>query len=670
MASIKSRSNPFDLVKASDFSDEQIDQYWVDLTGEASLHDLFQPLLRMPMLLLGGKGSGKTHLMRYYSSSVRRIKAGNDLARAVETDGYLGIYVRADGLNVGRFSGKGQGESAWSAVFCYYLELWLATQFLRNVQECVSDRRPFESESFFCSEALGLFSSLDQGCDIKSIEGLIGYLTALRKQLDRVVSNVATGHSSLAEVEICVAPGDLVFGLAELLIRHNLFFVDVLFVYLIDEIENFTEDQQRFLNSLIRYRRGAVTFKIGCRLYGVRSKKTLDGSEEEIRQGAEYEKVELDAWLRSHAEAYREQAFGLIERRLKKAGFSVENVREEFEELDATDWYQREMSALVSRWDMRGDERPYFSVLRRTLERSLGENDIEFVIGSLRVPDYPLLEKANIYLLGKDWAGPGSARQLAATVSELSAKFVKDGKRAAPSYWQVLDHFKSDFVAQIFRECSSTKRVPYAGLETLIHLSQGVPRNLLGLLKHIYRRAHFGGEKPFDGGGAISIKAQSDGVLDAAAWFWEDAQPDRHGQEVRVAVQALAEFFAAVRFSMKPAECQLSTFTVGVDVGSDAARQVLEHAENWSYLIRIPSGAVDRNDSAVLNEKYQLSPMLSPRWGVSEFRRGAISLNEEVFNALFDPLGVEDASGIVRRRLASMRDPFKAGIDSQQGKLI
>lgn len=670
MASIKSRSNPFELVKASDFSDEQIDQYWVDLTGEASLHDLFKPLLPMPMLLLGGKGSGKTHLMRYYSSSVRRIHFGNDLSLAVESDGYLGIYVRADGLNVGRFAGKGQEPSAWSAVFCYYFELWLATQFLKNVQDCVNERRPFDGESAFCREALGLFSTIDPDFTTSTLQGLSDYLTVLRKRLDRVVGNVATGRSSLSEVEVCVAPGDLVFGLADLLAEYNYLFKGLLFVYLIDEIENFTEDQQRFLNSLIRYRRGSVTFKIGCRLYGIRSKKTLEGSEEEIRQGAEYERVELDSWLRSHEKAYFDQALVLIERRLKKVGFNVQNVSQEFAEIDASDWYRRETAALVNRWDIRGDERPYFSSLRRSLERVLSEGDVDLVIESLRVPHYPLLEKANIYLFARDWAGPESAKKLADNVRDISLQFLGQGKRTVPSYWQVLDHFKSDFAAQIFRECSSNKRVPYAGLETLIHLSQGVPRNLLGLLKHIYRRAHFSGERPFDGGDPISVKSQSEGVLDAAAWFWEDSQPDKHGQEVRVAVQALAEFFASVRFSLKPAECQLSTFTVGVDVGSDAAREVLEHAENWSYLIRISTGAVDRNDSAILNEKFQLSPMLAPRWGVSEFRRGAIALNEDVFDALFNSAEVDGANTLIRKRLASMREPFRRDEVSQQGTLI
>jgi hypothetical protein len=87
--------------------------------------------------------------------------------------------------------------------------------------------------------------------------------------------------------------------------------------------------------------------------------------------------------------------------------------------------------------------------------------------------------------------------------------------------------FRSSFViANAQRTC------PYAGLDTLTHLSQGSPRNLLAILKHIHRRALFAGEKPFSSG-TISVESQSRGVMDSSAWFWEDAQPESDAQEVR-----------------------------------------------------------------------------------------------------------------------------------------
>ena len=55
-------TNPFQLTRAADLNDKQILDLWVDPEGE--LGKRLRPASRLPMILLGGKGSGKTHLMR------------------------------------------------------------------------------------------------------------------------------------------------------------------------------------------------------------------------------------------------------------------------------------------------------------------------------------------------------------------------------------------------------------------------------------------------------------------------------------------------------------------------------------------------------------------------------------------------------------------------------
>lgn len=686
MSANRSQSNPFDLVKASDFSDEQINQYWVDLVaGEGRLEDLFKPMLRMPMLLLGGKGSGKTHLMRYYSSTVRKLAFDGSLLKAVASDHYLGLYVRADGLNVGRFDGKGETEDKWAAIFSYYFELWLATHFLKNLQECLRDATSDFDEILFVAAVNNLFNQL-QPDSIVSIQLLVDHLAGLRKKIDHVVSNVVTGRNSIDEIEICVSPGELVFGLPELLTQHTTMFVDVLFIYMIDEIENFTSTQQRFLNSLIRYRRGPVSIKIGARLYGIRTNKTLDGAAEEIREGAEYERVKLDEWLRDHSVGYHTLASQLIVKRLQQAEFipATEEknypVGKFFEALDTSNHYSAVTMELVKKYDDRNDERPYFRTLRSHIAEWSGCSDeasaqlaADQIISAIRLREYPLLEKVNVYLLYKTWDTIAVLLEEAKKIGVDAANFLAGGKKAAKSYFEAFDHFKSDFLAQLYRDCDK-HRVVYAGLDTLIHLSQGIPRNLLGLLKQIYRRSHFAGERPFQENNKISIASQVDGIRDAAAWFWDDAQPDSHGPEARRAVQALGEFFSGVRFSLKPAECDLGTFTIATTTGTAMAREVLNHAENWSYLVRIQGGGSDRNDANAVDDKYQLSPMLAPRWEVSERRRGAITLTEELFSAMFDPASCsgDDLDELVKNRLKGMQHPYRkqSKVNDQQEKLF
>lgn len=669
MTASRSAENPFDLLKASDFSDQQIIQYWVDLVGEGQLKDLLKPTLQMPMLLLGGKGSGKTHLMRYFSSSVQRLRHSGDLMAAARDDGHLGIYVRADGLNSGRFGGKGQDDDSWIAVFSYYFELWLATNFLKCIQECLTAAPDaLADERGFIEDARKLFTN-ELPSEIYDLASYVEFLTETRRHIDHVVANCAIKRS-LSEIEIRVAHGQLVFGLPELLVKHSDNFSSILFVYMIDEIENFSALQQKFLNSLIRYRRGPVSIKVGSRLYGIRTKETLGGSGEEIRKDAEYEMVILDSWLRENKAAYRGLAFKIIAKRLKNAGLvlgvngEAQELRQYFEELDPSNHFQMVTLALVEAYDLEGKRRPYFSSLEKIItgfKPYSADTDLnayaDKIIDDLAVKNFPLLEKLNLYILYRDWGAFSNLGEVAEKIKLQCSEYLVHGKDAAPEYAYSLSQFGSDLLAQLYQDCDR-RRVAYAGIETIITLSQGIPRNLLTLLKCIYRRSHFREEKPFQVGSPISIKSQVDGIRDAAAWFLEDAQPDKFGPDVRVAVESLGRLFRGVRFSLKPAECDLGTFTVGNGAGSAKAREILEHAENWSYLIKINDGAVNRNDGATIDEKYQLSPMLAARWEVSENRRGTIELQSDLFNAIFDPKYRSKVDALIRERLRGMREPY------------
>src|SRR5580698_8636200 len=106
--------NPFNITKAVDFSDQEINDYWVDIPAGDGFAAMAKPTSPMPMLILGGKGSGKTHLMRYFSYPLQRIRHAKDVIGGIQKERYIGIYLRCGGLNSARFSGKGQAEEVWA----------------------------------------------------------------------------------------------------------------------------------------------------------------------------------------------------------------------------------------------------------------------------------------------------------------------------------------------------------------------------------------------------------------------------------------------------------------------------------------------------------------------------------------------------------------------------
>ena len=124
--------NPFEVTKAVDFSDDEIEHTFVEYPG-GGFHAIANPASAMPQFLVSGKGGGRTHLMRYYSYPLQRDRAAardRSVLDEIKRDGYIGVYFRCSGLNGSRFEGKGYGDEAWLTLFSYYMDLWLVEQLL------------------------------------------------------------------------------------------------------------------------------------------------------------------------------------------------------------------------------------------------------------------------------------------------------------------------------------------------------------------------------------------------------------------------------------------------------------------------------------------------------------------------------------------------------------
>jgi len=194
------------------------------------------------------------------------------------------------------------------------------------------------------------------------------------------------------------------------------------------------------------------------------------------------------------------------------------------------------------------------------------------------------------------------------------------------------------------------------GFKSFVEMSQGLPRNLLIILKHIYKWAEFSGENPFKE--PVSTKSQLAGVADACDWFFEDAPLSGPlGSSLQQAISNLAELFKDIRFSDKPSECSLCTFSVSWHECSETAKEIIQAAEHSSLLISLTEGAIDKNSNR-LNKRYQISSMLAPRWDIPISKRGDITLSPEEVEAIFVSANADEFKKIKSKRLERMLAPF------------
>lgn len=655
-------SNPFDLTKASDYNADQIHALSVDRLGAIGIFDLIRPTELRPILVLGSKGSGKTHLMRYCSSAVQRLRHDGMTRAAALAEGFLGVYVVADGLNGKRFKDKGYPEDRWQDVFRYYFELWVTTYLLGELELILKEVDSAELDRILTDSINDAFNSPLSPLP-SSISDLRNAIRAEIKRVDHAVLNCQRTKS--LDVDIKLTSGSLIFGIPELLREHRSRIGEFVVTYLIDELENFSESQQVFINSLIRFRKGPCTIRVGSRLYGVRTKKTDAGSEEQIKEGSEYDVLHLDHEIRNldQSDFLRRMAIVRLQRAgllnsLADPGKLAETLDSYFDEPDYSDNYRHAALDLVPAATPL-DERPHFKKFKGKLESIYKAQHLELedrvrdeICQLLSHIENPLLEKANIYYFYTLVAKGSPPDKAAKQVNGELLRFSQEGEKNR--YAQALDHFKSDLFAQLARDCN--KDVVYAGVSTLEHMASGIPRNFLGLLQHIYRRAIFNGERPFIDL-KISLQTQQEAVRDAADWYANDSQPDSHGHAVRRSVELLAEFLKEIRYADKPVECSCISFSAEESALSEKARETLEHAENWSFLIRIRNGYKHKNREAV-EQKWQINTMLSPRWELATARRGTMPISKEILEAIFSDQDADLFRSLMRDRTKGMNAPF------------
>lgn len=636
----KDTINPFSIVKANDFTDQQIMDYWVDLPEGNGFLDVVSPLSVMPMILIGGKGSGKTHLMRYFSYPLQKIRYGTNFVKKIEEDKFLGMYLKCGGLNSEKFSGKKIDQEIWDQVFSYYFDIWIAQVVLETFIDIVESNSIEDfNESELCSSFLNCFDKRP----IQNASSLIEVLDCLhdiQKKIDMAVNNcVFTGELDL---EILVSPGKLFFGFPKIIEESVEEFQGVLFVYLIDELENLLEEQQVYIQTLVRDRVLPCSIKIGVRTYGIKTLRT-QAAREENREGSEFDYVRLDQRLRISKENYKEFAIKLCIKRIKESqlisvdkDISIGNFSDFFESETSIDELSN-VEGLSSGIDGKTIQKLINNLKKNKNylihNKLLNGKDFEKIPQLLAQAGLPILERFAVYSFYKQWYASSDLLKAAEEINSILTNYIND-KSSELQFRELISKFKLDILAQL-RKDNSEKQV-YAGVDTLIDLSKGFPRSLLTICKHIYNSSLFNGEKPFVKD-KISIESQVEGVRLSSMWYFEDSRiAGKDGTQLKSAVERLAELYRINRYSDKPSECSLRAFSANLADVSEETQRLITLASKWSMLLQDTSGRPHKNSERV-DEKYILNPMLAPHWGLPVGIRGVLNLNAATLNSIFDP---------------------------------
>lgn len=661
-------SNPFAPIRAADFTDEQINELWVELGGNW-LTAVLEPRSIVSKYILGSKGSGKTHLLRYHSYPAARLRSPEKSGVSLVNDaGCLVVFLRTTNMDAGRFELDGAPEPALQQLFSVHLELKLAELVIGALSDIRETTAPaaFDDVAFLRQLSPSILdTSFEHLKDLNEFRSWTG--TWLRK-LDTATNDAAfTGNFNL---QLPFSVGGLALPLGAALRAWNNSFSQTNLIYILDEIENLSEKQQQVVNTLVRYAEGRVAFRLTGRLYARKTLATIAGGEEN-REGSEFTVIRLDEILRrlknysDFATRFIAKRIGVIAphggRRTSAAGFDP---RSNFEEVDVDKFAARHAQVAA--------ESRFARLFRAALSAStILRGNEDALVGTLTLDVPPIFQRLNVLLFCKRFGAKKGAVELASEIRRDCGQFLTSQLPPKAAYRTAVGHWKLDVFAQLCRE--SRRRdagVPYAGFGTFVAMSSHNPRNLLVLMGKVFEIAAFR-----DGEAAnarkFSVDVQTTAAIEAARFCFEgDSNYGRRSDQAREAVSRLAELLRTARYSLNIPEVSPLAISFDSNDLNAESRATLESAYNYSLLFEVDRGRPDRNTQR-LRQKVQLSPMLSPRWGLPIGRRGDISINAAMLNAIFDPANRSAFDLLLRQYSQKWNFPFSPPpVDFSQDKLF
>jgi len=660
-----SLKNPFAGFNASLMDDDEIIKYWiqpqilferqavgVDLTGN------------IPVLLEGGRGTGKTMLLKFMSNEVqvkKYLSEHENGTNFLEDTSYIGVYYRFDGPSLSSFADRYAEDVIWETLFKHYFEIVIGQKYIAMVLNlkkhgCLS----FDSNSEK-NIVLDILRLINPDYDSKEENGTLESLTPLlQKMADKVfqfINELPLSKNLKFKSRPIISSGKLIFGIPHVFAGRISKFRNKNIIILLDEYENLLSQQQKIVNTLIKHVKHPTTFRIGTRLHGFKTFDTLNKGEF-LMEDADYRKILFEDILLSHDKKYKDLLKKVAKKRLESAP--------EFKEsglLDISEWLgnlspveealnvvgnlQKENLNITKYKEMKHIK----EIINEFKKRNISEVEIDKLLPKLIYLKNPLIEMLNLLLLRRDYK--------TTDVVKLFVSYIND-KKGNPEYKKYNELYNKNDMALLFQLISlyRPKQKMYAGFNAFSMLSSGIIRNFLELCYQSFNISLFSEGKELLKEKQIPFKNQTEGAEIRAEKFFETIERiPEYGNEIKSLVRSLGAVFSAWHKDPRLKEPEVTYFCVDKTSLSDEARRILDTAVQWSVLQeKVPMKG--KTSAEPLLDVYALNHILAPYFKISYRLRGRIPqfYEEDIEKLMLVKKGRKES---VIKRLSRLKDVGK-----------
>jgi hypothetical protein len=598
---------------------------------------------RKPRLFIGGRGCGKTMLLRYLSHESAFSKNRQSIPDdALE---HIGLYWRVDTQFAAIMNERGIPEDVWSSAFNHLMALFLGLEVLRSIRnialsKCHALNWPDVKNVNF--DRLSMFDPTFSG----GLEHLIKSLEDKVWEFELWVANVRkrTDPTFLPGMQFLTA---LISHIKELLpaLQRALFFVYV------DEFENLLPYQQRILNTCIKHSEIPLIFNIAMKRHAFDTLKTI--GTESIQDIADYRTYDLEACLLdANFQVFAAEVLflNLAQAGIKDIPINVQQLRDPsmlgFRRESA---YQnsvlnrvREVFPGLSNDELANlvfESESLKRKVRERIEKALDSRHSSVSLNSFIRPNYP---QATITVMALLYRKKLPVEDIAKEFDLLEAGKVN-------KFTSGPDWIHNNFIGCLLwlYESQSTACPFFAGFDTFCFISRGNLRHFLELchtsLNQITNGLH---TDHF----SVSPELQAKAARQASTSFLNEIPAfGRFGDRLHTFVFRLGSLFALSHRRPTQSEPEQAHFAItsGAKTLSIDDSRLLREAEKWSVIFKEEETKM-KSDIQLASFEYILNPIYAPYFNITYRKRRKLGLSTDDLGILIHG-SFDEATGLLRR---------------------
>lgn len=562
----------------------------------------------MPIVFMGGRGTGKTMFLRYWSYKVQRACLNEKFDgkfNFLDQSKGVGFYVRIKGAELRSFEGFGLGNEQWTAIFTHYFELNICREYLQFIsslithQELTSDELHNEGFLKKCSKLLtgdenaidSIVSALDY------VQDEISYVTRFRSQIP--LSDVQFEPNRIYTAQ------ELSFGFPEI-VKNTIEKIPehFRFVIMIDEYENFLVGQQRVINSILKFVDSHITFRIGMRLEGFRTFDTVN-ADDFIKEGRDYRKIVFEEVLISSS-GYKDYLKDIANKRLQGVNCFFENGFTDITNfLGVKENLEDEGKKIVND---NGDRIFKAYKIDEEKDKSL-----------LRCEENPLLQVMNCLWHKRN---RGTSEEINKAMTEFLT-----GKKTKGATKYKNDYTNKYKLSLVFVLCTIyKKKKSYYSFNTFAFLSSGIVGHFIELCRRSFQYAEFESKGKLLENGIITSQLQNNAARDlATSELQQSRRIEEHGNLLYMFTYNLGNIFRAYHKDIDIKYPETNQFYTDQTMLDDKIKEAFEAAQRWSLIQKKPNPQ-QKSIGEQQGDIFTLNRVFAPIFGTSYRTRGGYSV--------------------------------------------